>query len=98
MPFPTSVDAIVDAPPITAATVIHASQVQGPQRITVGPAWFNAKSDQYGAVGERLLWNRRYGGWHGLSAGRQLQADWNYHDPHDVDERLSGHGKRKGRN
>src|SRR5215831_13046255 len=52
MPFPTSVDAIVDAPPITAATVIHASQVQGPQRITVGPVWFNVKSDQYGAVGD----------------------------------------------
>src|SRR5262249_20495569 len=52
MPFPTSVDAIVDAPPITAATVIHASQVLGPQRITVGPTWFNVKSDQYGAVGD----------------------------------------------
>src|SRR5215472_10494219 len=52
MAFPTSVDAIVDAPPITTATVIHASQVLGPQRITVGPTWFNVKSDQYGAVGD----------------------------------------------
>src|SRR5262249_51553665 len=52
MAFPTSVDAIVDAPPITAATVIHASQVLGPQRITVGPVWLNVKSDQFGAAGD----------------------------------------------
>src|SRR5215472_4978470 len=48
MPFPTSVDAIVDAPPITAATVIHASQVIGPQRVTVGPVWLNVLSDDLG--------------------------------------------------
>lgn len=52
MPFPTSVDAIVDAPPVTAATRITSSQVLGPQRITVGPVWFNLKSDQFGAVGD----------------------------------------------
>src|SRR5215472_11764505 len=52
MPFPTSVDAIVDAPPITTATVLHASQVIAPQRIMFGPAWFNVRSDQYGAKGD----------------------------------------------
>src|SRR5215472_3331244 len=50
MAFPTSVDAIVDAPPITAATVIHASQVIGPQRITVGPTWYNLLSDEFGTA------------------------------------------------
>src|SRR5262252_8421208 len=54
MPFPTTVDAIVDAPPITASTVIHASQVIGPQRVTVGPSMYNVKSDQFsgGAKGD----------------------------------------------
>lgn len=52
MPFPTTVDAIVDAPPVTAATRIASSQVLGPQRITVGPTWYNVKSDQYGAKGD----------------------------------------------
>jgi len=47
MPFPTSVDILVDG-----TTVEHASQVQGPQRITVGPVWVNVKSDQYGALGD----------------------------------------------
>ena len=54
MPFPTSVDSIVDAPPITANTVIHASHVLGPQRVTVGPTMINVKSDQWsgGAKGD----------------------------------------------
>lgn len=52
MPFPTTVDAIVDAPPVTAATRIASSHVLGPQRVVVGPTWFNPKSDLYGAVGD----------------------------------------------
>lgn len=52
MPFPTSVDAIVDAPPVTAATRIFASHVLGPQRQLVGPIWFNPRSDLYGAKGD----------------------------------------------
>lgn len=47
MPFPQTVDQIVDG-----TTFYHASHVLGPQRITVGPAWYNVKSDQYGAVGD----------------------------------------------
>lgn len=43
MPFPSSVDTITDN-----ATFGHASQVLGPQRITVGPAWFNVLSDVTG--------------------------------------------------
>lgn len=46
MAFPSTVDSIVDN-----TTTLHASQVLGPQRITVGPVWFNVKSDQFGAVG-----------------------------------------------
>lgn len=52
MPFPTTVDTIVDAPPFGPNTLGHASQVLGPQRITVGPTQYNIKSDQYGAVGD----------------------------------------------
>jgi len=44
--FPNSVDVLTDD-----VTVIRASQVLGPQRITVGPTWYNVKSDQYGATG-----------------------------------------------
>lgn len=47
MPFPTVVDTITDGP-----TVLHASQVLGPQRVTVGPSVYNVKSDQYGAAGD----------------------------------------------
>jgi hypothetical protein len=47
MPFPTSVDPIVDGPPTSANTTIFASQVKGPQRITVGPTWLNILSDLY---------------------------------------------------
>jgi len=43
MAFPTTVDTIVDG-----TTVGHASQVLGPQRITVGPTMYNVLSDQYG--------------------------------------------------
>ena len=48
MGFPTTVDALAD----NLTTVIHASQVLGPQRVTVGPVWYNVRSDQYGAVGD----------------------------------------------
>jgi hypothetical protein len=47
MPFPATVDAIVDG-----TSLGHVSQVLGPQRITVGPTMFNVKSDQYGAAGD----------------------------------------------
>lgn len=49
MAFPTTVDTLVDN-----TTVIHASQVLGPQRITVGPTLYNVRSDQYngGAKGD----------------------------------------------
>lgn len=47
MAFPTTVDPLVDT-----VTVVHASQVLGPQRITVGPTLYNVKSDQYGALGD----------------------------------------------
>lgn len=52
MAFPSTVDAIVDQAIGVPGTVLHASQVLGPQRLTVGPIWFNVKSDQYGAVGD----------------------------------------------
>lgn len=45
MPFPDVVDAIVDG-----QTTERAAQVIGPQRITVGPAWVNVKSDQWGGT------------------------------------------------
>src|ERR1700738_3043057 len=47
MAFPTSVDTLIDG-----TTVLRASQVLGPQRVSVGPAWFNVKSDQFGALGD----------------------------------------------
>lgn len=47
MPFPTSVDALVDAPPLVEAARIKSSQVLGPQRITVGPLLLNTLSDIY---------------------------------------------------
>lgn len=49
MPFPSTVDTIVDG-----TTFLHASQVLGPQRVSVGPTMYNVKSDQYagGAAGD----------------------------------------------
>lgn len=52
MAFPTTVDSITDEVPGVPGTVLHATQVLGPQRVTVGPTWFNVKSDQFGAVGD----------------------------------------------
>ena len=49
MAFPFTVDSLLDG-----TTVYHAGHVLGPQRITVGPTMFNAKSDLYngGAKGD----------------------------------------------
>lgn len=49
MSFPLTVDSLIDN-----TTVIRASHILGPQRITVGPIYFNVKSDQYsgGAIGD----------------------------------------------
>jgi hypothetical protein len=52
LPFPVAVDSIVDQTAGVVGTTLHASQVLGPQRITVGPVWFNVKSDQFGAAGD----------------------------------------------
>ena len=46
MAFPTTVD------PIANGSVIQASWLLGPQRITVGPTMYNVKSDQWGAKGD----------------------------------------------
>src|SRR5215472_13665121 len=43
--FPAGVDTLVDF-----QTTGHASQVQGVQRITVGPTWYNLLSDEFGAA------------------------------------------------
>lgn len=45
MPFPNSVDALVDG-----ASIIHAAQVLGVQRVVVGPTWYNVMDDRFGAV------------------------------------------------
>jgi hypothetical protein len=43
--FPTTVDSLVDG-----QSTERASQVLGPQRIVVGPAWVNVMSDQWGGT------------------------------------------------
>jgi hypothetical protein len=52
MAGPQTVDVITDGPPTSATTTIFSSYVRWPQRIVVGPVWLNAKSDQFGAVGD----------------------------------------------
>lgn len=82
MPFPTAVDSLVDG-----TTVIHASQVQGVQRITVGPSWFNALSDENGVVDPTGVadstaglqaWVNRFSGTGANAVGRGYLPPGNY--------------------